>query len=89
VLAPHFQSHHGVLGEVKSQVLETFPCHRVAGYELGDEKLPTDFKEGEKPGLFLLPFMARNRQAFFHASDAFGIGASTGTARGHLGHRTT
>jgi hypothetical protein len=89
VLAPHFQSHHGVLAEVKSQVLETFPCQRLAGYELGEEKLPTDFNETEKPGLFLLPFMAKHRQAFFHASDAYGIGSSSSGVVRNMGHRTT
>ncbi len=88
-LAPHFQNHHGVLGEVKKQVLETFPCHRLAGYELGDDKLPEDFDESKKPGLFLLPFMEEHRQAFFHGSDAYKVSGADDPEEDELGHRTT
>jgi hypothetical protein len=88
-LAPHFQSHHGLLRELRSQVLESFPCERLAGYELGDSKLPSDFDELSKPGQFLLPFMKQHRQAFFHASDAYGV-AEDGVPKEHeLGHRFT
>jgi len=73
VLAPHFQGDHGILKEVQKQVLETFPCDRLAGYELGDSKLPDDFTKTEKPGSFLLPFMGKHRQAFFHSSDASSV----------------
>lgn len=89
VLAPHFQNRHGLLWEVKSQVLESFPCTRLAGYELGDEKLPEDFNESEKPGSFLLPFMREHRQAFFHASDAYKVSAGEDVGEQHVGHRTT
>ena len=70
-LAPHFQGNHGVLREVKSRVLERFPCDRLSGYELGDDKLPSDFDRRKNPGKFLLPFMEEHRQAFFQASDAY------------------
>lgn len=72
-LAPHFQGRHGVLQEIGSKVLERFACDRLCGYELGDDKLSADFDEAKNPGKFLLPFMATNRQAFFHASDAYAI----------------
>ena len=58
---PHFQSQHGVLQEIGSKVLERFACDRLCGYELGDDKLPADFREDKNPGKFLLPFMASNR----------------------------
>lgn len=89
VLAPHFQNDRGLLSEVKRQVLETFPCHRLAGYELGDEKLPKDFDRSTKPGSFLLPFMEQHRQAFFHASDAYRITAQDEPGEKELGYRTT
>ena len=73
VLAPHFQGDHGVLAEMRSQVLDRFPCDRLCGYELGDEKLPSAFNREKRPGSFLLPFMEAHRQAFFHASDAYSI----------------
>ena len=72
-LAPHFQGDHGLLREMRSRILERFPCSRLAGYELGDDKLPQDFDSRKKPGKFLLPFMEDQRQAFFHASDAYTI----------------
>ncbi len=72
-LAPHFQGDHGVIREIGSQVLQRFPCNRLCGYELGDEKLQSDIVRGKKPGRFLLPFMEDHRQAFFHASDAYSI----------------
>ena len=71
VLAPHFQGDHGIFHEMKSRVLERFPCGRLSGYELGDDKLPSDFDRKKKPGNFLLPFMEKHRQAFFQASDAY------------------
>lgn len=70
-LAPHFQRDHGVFREMRSGILERFPCDRLSGYELGDDKVPCDFDEKRKPGKFLLPFMEEHRQAFFHASDAY------------------
>ncbi len=69
-LAPHFQREHGVFREMRSKTLERFPCHRLSGYELGDDALPNDLDHRKKPGRFLLPFMEEHRQAFFHASDA-------------------
>ncbi len=72
-LAPHIEREHGVLREIGSRVLERFPCHRLSGYELGDQKLPADFDKARNPGRFLLPAMEEHRQAFFHASDAYSI----------------
>ena len=72
-LAPHFQREHGVFREMRSEILERFPCRLLAGYELGDDKLPEDLDSRKKPGNFLLPFMEAHRQAFFHASDAYTI----------------
>ena len=72
-LAPHFQREHGVFREMRSEILERFPCRRLAGYELGDDKLPQEVEARKKPGKFLLPFMEEHRQAFFHASDAYSI----------------
>ena len=72
-LAPHFQRSHGVFHEMRSEVLERFPCRLLAGYELGDDKLPQEVELRRKPGRFLLPFMEAHRQAFFHASDAYTI----------------
>lgn len=72
-LAPHFQGTHGIFREMRSCVLERFPCSRVSGYELGDDKLPSDFRKGQKPTNFLQPFMDEHRQGFFHASDAYSI----------------
>jgi hypothetical protein len=89
ILAPHFQNRHGILCELKSQVLESFPCHLLAGYELGDDKLPEDFNEAEKPGSYLLPFMRNHRQAFFHASDAYKVPTEDISAEDEVGHRTT
>ena len=74
-LAPHFQGTHGIFREMRSRVLERFPCTRLSGYELGDDKLPSDFKMGQKPTSFLQPFMEEHRQGFFHASDAYSIEA--------------
>jgi len=88
VLAPHFQGEHGLLREVQRQALEKFPCERLAGFELGDSQLPSDFALTEKPGSFLLPFMERHRQAFFHASDAATIADGDPGPR-TLGYRTT
>ncbi|MCY4165844.1 MAG: AAA family ATPase [Gammaproteobacteria bacterium] len=70
-LAPHFQTPQGLFGTIRREVLERFPCDRLAGYELGDNKLAEDLEENKKPGSFLLPFMRRHRQAFFHGSDAY------------------
>ena len=72
-LAPHFQGTHGIFREMRSGALERFPCSRLSGYELGDDRLPSDFRKGRKPTNFLLPFMEEHRQAFFHASDAYSI----------------
>ena len=72
-LAPHFQTPQGLFGALRKQILERFPCDRLAGYELGDDKLPEDLPDKKKPGSFLLPFMRQHRQAFFHSSDAYNI----------------
>lgn len=72
-LAPHFQTPQGLLGTIRKEVLERFPCNCLAGYELGDNKLPEDLRRNKKPGSFLLPFMRQHHQAFFHASDAYSI----------------
>ena len=72
-LAPHFQGTHGIFREMRRRVLERFPCSRVSGYELGDEKLPSDFGKAKKPAIFLQPFMEEHRQGFFHASDAYSM----------------
>jgi hypothetical protein len=88
VLAPHFQGPHGLLKEAKSQVLEAFPCERIAAYELGDQGLPEDFNPSEGTGSFLLPFMAKHRQAFFHSSDAYSIPLGSVANTGELGCRT-
>ena len=58
---------------MRSRILERFPCSRLSGYELGDDKLPSDFGKGQKPTNFLPPFMKEHRQEFFHASDAYSI----------------
>ena len=58
---------------MRSEILERFPCRLLAGYELGDDKLPEEVEARKKPGKFLLPFMENHRQAFFHASDAYSI----------------
>lgn len=80
-LAPHFQTGHGVFGEMRSEVLDRFACERICGYELGDNKLASDFDLRKKPGNLLLPFMEKHRQAFFHASDAYSVN--------DIGHRHT
>ena len=72
-LAPYFQREHGVFREMRSEILERFPWRLLAGYELGDDKLPEEVEARKKPGRFLLPFMEAHRQAFFHASDAYSI----------------
>ena len=72
-LAPHFQGAHGLFREMRSRTLERFPCGSLAGYELGDDKLPHEIEPTKNPGRFLLPFMETRRQAFFHASDAYDI----------------
>ena len=72
-LAPHFQREHGVFWEMRSEILERFPCRLLAGYELGDDKLPEEIEARKKPGKFLLPFMEDHRQAVFHSSDAYAI----------------
>ncbi len=74
-LAPHFQGAHGIFREMRSEVLARFPCDRLSGYELGDDRLPSDFSKGKKPASFLQPFMDEHRQGFFHASDACSIEA--------------
>ncbi len=87
-MAPHFQSAHGLLEEAKSQVLEHFPSQRLAGYELGDNKLPENFSEKSKPGSFLLPHMMEHAQGFYHASDAYALPSGTTSTPGQIGYRT-
>ena len=72
-LAPHFQGDHGLFKSMRKEVLDRFPCFHLAGYELGDEKLVEDLRSTEKPGSYLLPYMAKHHQAFFHGSDAYSI----------------
>ena len=72
-LAPHFQGDHGLFKAMRKEVLDRFPCFRLAGYELGDDKLDEDLRLTEKPGSYLLPYMEQHRQAFFHGSDAYSI----------------
>ena len=72
-LAPHFLGDHGLFKAMRRDVLDRFPCFRLAGYELGDDKLDEDLRSNEKPGSYLLPYMKQHRQAFFHGSDAYSI----------------
>lgn len=70
VLAPHVDSRKGLLDAQKAQVLKHFEHDKVAGLELGDNKLPTD---AVKKRPWLLSGMAKHRQAFFHGSDAYSL----------------
>ncbi|MCY4212844.1 MAG: AAA family ATPase [Gammaproteobacteria bacterium] len=72
-LAPHIESRHGVFQEMRSGALERLPCKLLAGYELPDEKLGSDYNANNGLGKSLLPFMQAHRQAFFHASDAYSM----------------
>lgn len=72
-LAPHFQGDHGLFKAMRKEVLDRFPCFRIAGYELGDDRLDEDLRLTEKPGSYLRPYMEQHRQAFFHGSDACSI----------------
>ena len=73
LLGAHFLGSHSTHGEMGSQVLETFPLHRLAGIGLPEGKLAVDFNEKKNPGRFWLPLMRRHRQAFFRGSDAYGL----------------
>ncbi|MCB1742226.1 MAG: AAA family ATPase, partial [Gammaproteobacteria bacterium] len=70
LLAPHAFAPNGLFGALKSQALEQFPSHRIAGIELGDNQMPEDASAKKD---WLLPEMTRLRHAFYHASDAYGI----------------
>lgn len=72
-LAPHMESRHGIFQEMRSGVFERLPCKLLAGYELPDGKLGSDYNTNNGIGTRLLPFMETHRQAFFHASDAYSI----------------
>ena len=67
VLAPHVDSPKGLLGAKKAQVLQLFDHGRIAGLELGDDKLP---EQVIRDRAWLREGMRKFRQAFFHASDA-------------------
>ena len=69
-LAPHINDDKGLLGAQKAQVLQRFEHGEVAGLELGDDQMPAD-AERNRP--WLKDGMSRYRQAFFHASDAYGV----------------
>ncbi len=71
VLGAHLLGSHSTHGEMGSQVLETFPLHRLAGLGLPKGKLAVDFNEKKNPGRYWLPLMRRRRQAFFRGSDAY------------------
>ena len=70
VLAPHIDSSKGLLEAQKAQILELFEHNAVSGLELGDEKLPESTLKNRP---WLKAGMAKHRQAFFHASDAYGL----------------
>lgn len=70
VLAPHIEAPKGLLGGQKAQVLQLFDHDEITGLELGDEKLPGDTLKGRP---WLREGMEEHRQAFFHASDAYGL----------------
>lgn len=70
VLAPHVSSTKGLIGAHKSQVRERFPYSEIAGFELGDNKLPNDVLSQHS---WLESLMDKHRHAFFHASDACDI----------------
>ena len=71
VLAPHIEAPKGLLGAQKAQVLQLFDHEEIAGLELGDEQLPVDTLKNRP---WLRDGMEKHRQAFFHASDAYGLG---------------
>ncbi len=71
VLAPHIDADKGLLGTQKAQVLQLFDHGAIAGLELGDDKLPKEILQNR---LWLRDGMETHRQAFFHASDAYGPG---------------
>ena len=71
VLAPHIDADNGLLGAQKSQVLQLFDHGAIAALELGDGKLPEDTLQNRP---WLGKGMETHRQAFFHASDAYGLG---------------
>ena len=70
ILAPHIDTEKGLLGSQKAQVLQFFDHGAIAGLELGDNKLPEDTLE-KRP--WLRKGMETYRQAFFQASDAYGL----------------
>ena len=69
-LAPHIDSEKGLLNSLRAQVSQQFPHYRVAGLELGDQKLPEDVLKNRQ---WLQEVMATHRQSFFHSSDAYTI----------------
>ena len=71
VLAPHIDADKGLLGAQKAQVLQLFDHGAIAGLELGDDKLPKEILRNRP---WLRDGMETHRQAFFHASDAYGPG---------------
>ena len=70
VLAPHIDADKGLLGAQKAQVLAMFDHEKIAALELSDEKLPEDTLKDRS---WLWEGMESHRQAFFHASDAYGL----------------
>ena len=70
ILAPHIDNDNGLLGAQKAQVLQLFAHGEIAGLELGDNKLPNDTL-ADRP--WLSDCMKAHRQAFYHASDAYGF----------------
>lgn len=68
ILAPHIENKKGLLGAHKSQVLSAFKPDMIAGFELGDNKIPTDVTRNRS---WLEDTMKAHRQAFFHSSDAY------------------
>ena len=71
VLAPHIDADKGLLGAQKAQVQQLFDHGEIAGLELGDDKLPEETLRNRS---WLRDGMETHRQAFFHASDAYGPG---------------
>ena len=70
VLAPHAFAENGLFGALQAQALQLFPSLRLAGIELGDNQMPEDAFVNRH---WLGPGMQKARQAFYHASDAYGI----------------
>lgn len=87
-LAPHaFNSDVGLLGQLKSQMLQNFEHGSVAALELGDNQLPDDVKQ-RKP--WLESALAKYHQCLIHASDAYILNPNpAGTALFELGSRPT